>query len=405
MRLLHTADWHLGHTLGDYDRSEEHAAFLDFLLEQIEINSVDALLIAGDIFETANPPVRAERTWYDFLARARARFPSLDIVAIGGNHDSAPRLDAPRPVLSTFGVRVVGGLPFRSGKQIDTGGVLVPLHDQQGIAAWVIAVPYLRAGDLPSVPSGHPVHGGVRAVYQTLLAAARERIEPGVALIGMGHLHAEGGSESPDSERKVFGHALQADALFGDAFAYVALGHLHKAQELAPGVRYSGSPIPLSMTERTYEHQVLLVELEGEELVSTTPILVPRMVDLLRIPDEGELPLGAVLERLSSLPDRDLANRTPPFLEVRVSLEQPEPTLRRRIEDAIEAKAVRLLRVRTAYTGSGEALTSPEVLQDLEVEDVFLRMWAKDHSDPPPDTVIDAFRSLLDDAASLGQSA
>lgn len=401
LKLLHTADWHLGHTLGDYDRTEEHAAFLDFLLEQVEEHAVDALLIAGDIFETANPPIRAERAWYDFLARARRRFPALDIVAIGGNHDSAPRLDAPRPVLSAVDVRVVGGLPFRSGKQVDADRTVIPLSDANGVAAWVVAVPYLRAADLPAIATGDPVRGGVRAVFKGLLDAARSRAEPGQTLIAMGHLHAQGASESPDSERKVLGHALHADLLFGEDFTYVALGHLHKAQELAPGVRYSGSPIPLSMTERHYEHQVVLVEVDGEQLLSTTSIPVPRSVDLLRVPDEGALPLPEILDLLTELPDKDLATKSLPFLEVRVALEKPQPALRHRIERALDGKAVRLLRVKTSYTGSGEALTSTEQLQDLDVEDVFLRLWAKDHADPPPDDVLDAFRSLLNDAGSL----
>lgn len=396
MKVLHTADWHLGHTLGDYDRTDEHAAFLRFLLEVIEAEAVDALLIAGDIFETANPPVRAERAWYDFLASARRKHPDLDIVAIGGNHDSALRLDAPRPVLRSVQVHVVGGLPFRSGKQRDLDRILVPLHAEGRVAAWVVAVPYLRAADLPSVASGDPVREGVRAVWSELAEAARGRREPGQALLGMGHLHAEGSSESPDSERKVLGRALNASALFGSSFAYVALGHLHKAQELAPGVRYSGSPIPLSMTERNYEHQVVLVELDGEDLVDARPVAVPRTVDLVRVPDEGELPLAEALDELRALPDRDLASKTLPFLEVRVSLEKPQPALRHRIERAIDGKAVRLLRVKTAYTGSGDALVGAEALQDLDVEDVFLRMWHKDHSEPPAESVLDAFRSLLD---------
>ena len=398
MRILHTADWHLGHTLGDYDRSAEHAAFLDWLLDRIDEHQVDALLVAGDIFETANPPVRAERAWYEFLATARRRFPALDLVAVGGNHDSAPRLDAPRPVLRSVDVRVVGGLPHRSGKQIDLDRALVPLHDRSGaVAAWVVAVPYLRAADLPSVAAGDPVRGGVQAVYDSLAEAARGRQEPGQALLCMGHLHAQGASESPDSERKVLGRALLAERLFGDRFAYTALGHLHKAQELLPGVHYSGSPIPLSMTERHYQHQVLLVELEGEALRAVTPLEVPRTVDLVRVPDEGALPLAEVLEALAELPDKGLVTPSLPFLEVRVALDEPQPALRHRIEKALDGKAVRLLRVKTSLTGSGETLQDAEQLQDLDVEDVFLRLWARDHADPPPEEVLQAFRSLLDE--------
>ncbi|NPC81309.1 exonuclease subunit SbcD, partial [Pyxidicoccus fallax] len=100
MRLLHTSDWHLGHTLYDVSREAEHAAFLDWLLETLEAESVDALLVAGDIFDTANPSAEAQAAWYHFVARARRRLPRLDVVVIGGNHDSAARLDAPDPLFA-----------------------------------------------------------------------------------------------------------------------------------------------------------------------------------------------------------------------------------------------------------------------------------------------------------------
>jgi exonuclease SbcD len=99
MRILHTSDWHLGHTLRDWDRADEHAAFLAWLLDTLEAEQVDALLIAGDIFDTANPSAAAQEAWYEFLVAARRRCSGLDIVVIGGNHDSAARLDAPNPLL------------------------------------------------------------------------------------------------------------------------------------------------------------------------------------------------------------------------------------------------------------------------------------------------------------------
>src|ERR1044072_9068575 len=108
MRLLHTADWHLAHTLADTSREAEHSAFLDWLLDMLEAQEVDALLVAGDIFDTANPSAEAQAAWYQFVARARRPCPRLDIVVIGGNHDSAARLDAPDPLFAALEVRVVG---------------------------------------------------------------------------------------------------------------------------------------------------------------------------------------------------------------------------------------------------------------------------------------------------------
>jgi exonuclease SbcD len=118
MRLLHTSDWHLGHTLrGEVAREYEHAAFLNWLLEACVREAADALVITGDVFDSATPPASAERMWFEFLAAARRARPAMDIVAIAGNHDSPARLGAASSVLRELGVHVVGGLPRR-----DDGG-------------------------------------------------------------------------------------------------------------------------------------------------------------------------------------------------------------------------------------------------------------------------------------------
>ncbi len=102
MKILHTSDWHLGHTLRDRTRKFEHDEFLAWLQDRIADEEIDALLVSGDIFETANPSAEAQKVWFEFLGATRRRFPHLDMVVIGGNHDSAPRLDAPNPVLGDW---------------------------------------------------------------------------------------------------------------------------------------------------------------------------------------------------------------------------------------------------------------------------------------------------------------
>ena len=111
LRILHTSDWHLGHTLHDLSRWREHDAFLAWLMDLLGEAEIDALLVTGDIFDSANPPAAASSRWFSFLARLRARYPRLDVVVIGGNHDSAARLDAPRPILESMNIHILGGLP------------------------------------------------------------------------------------------------------------------------------------------------------------------------------------------------------------------------------------------------------------------------------------------------------
>src|SRR5271170_1115567 len=127
MRLLHTSDWHLGHTLKDVARDHEHAAFLTWLVETCVREAPDALVITGDVFDSATPPASAERMWFDLLAAARRVRPAMDIVAIAGNHDSPARLGAASTVLRELGVQVIGGLPRRDDGALDLERILVPI--------------------------------------------------------------------------------------------------------------------------------------------------------------------------------------------------------------------------------------------------------------------------------------
>jgi DNA repair protein SbcD/Mre11 len=410
LRILHTSDWHLGHQLHGLPRDREHAAFLGWLLDTLESQSIDALLVAGDIFETANPPVAALKTWYGFLSQARARLPMLDIVVIGGNHDSAARLDAPAPVLSPFGVHVVGGLPRTGAKNLDFQRMVIPLHDAEGhTQAWVAAVPYLRKADLPR-PQQPQVEGhdalldGVRAVYDQVVGEARARAGDDKALIAMGHCYMSGSTLSELSERRILGgnqHALPAD-LFPDDITYVALGHLHKAQQVGrPSIRYSGSPIPLSMAEADYKHQVVVAQFDGPTLAHWEAVTIPRTVEILRIPARGHVPKAEVLDALRALPARgaDTPHDALPFLEVRVRLDTPDPGLQRELHDVLEDRAARLVRIDAPSTGTGKALGDASAgrdLRDVDVQEVFLLKWSRQFAEPPTAGVLADLDELVD---------
>lgn len=404
MRILHTADWHLGHNLHDQPRHYEHARFLDWLTDLLEAESVHVLLVAGDVFDTSNPSADAQALWFRFLGDARRRRPGLQIVVIGGNHDSAGRLDAPSPLLDAFGVHVVGGASFgREGPPLDR--LLVPLHEGNEVRAWVAAVPFLRPADLPTVPADDPLVAGVHRYYEAVLDAARARRQPGQAIVAMGHLYLTGTRLSELSERRILGgnqHALPAE-LFPDDVTYTALGHLHLAQTVArETVRYAGSPIPLSMAEADYPHQVLLVDLDGEAPPAVRPVRVPRSVEVLRVPMEGPADLEPVLEMLGRLevdPPQDGAR--PAWLEVRVRLDGPVPDLRAQLEAALGDAPVRLVKITTERTGSGQALADAghgRSLSDLAPEEIFRRRWARDHEGEPPKDLLEAYDELCEAA-------
>lgn len=405
MRLLHTSDWHLGHTLHDVPREHEHRRFLAWLVDTLEERRVDALLVTGDVFDSATPPAEAQRMLFETLVEARRRLPALQTVIVGGNHDSAARLDAPRSVLGALGVHVVGGLP-RGDDGIDMGRVLVRLHGADGSTALCAALPYLRPADLPAVgdPLADPLIGGVRAVHDEVFAEAARRRVDGEPLVVTGHCYMTGTSLSELSERRILGgnlHALPVD-LFPADVAYAALGHLHRPQAVGgrPEVRYAGSPIPMAFDEEAYPHQVVLVELHGER--SIEPLHVPRAVELLRVPADGPGPLADVLALLEALPGRDGQGAAElPWLEVRVRLDAPEPGLKARVEAAVEGKAARLLCTHVVRSAAG-ALADHETvgIREIQPGDVFLRRWSAlfPEAGEPPAALLDAFHALVEQA-------
>ncbi|NRR32394.1 exonuclease SbcCD subunit D C-terminal domain-containing protein [Oxalobacteraceae bacterium] len=418
MRLLHTSDWHLGQSLHNFDRIYEHQCFLDWLLDTAVAEQADALLIAGDIFDNANPGSASQKQLYRFLQQARARLPQLNLVVIAGNHDSPGRLEAPGPLLEAHGTSVVGSVQRDEQGDIDLEKLVLPLTGSDGkVQAWCLAVPFLRPGDVPRVgdvlrvcddkthgatlgsdpgsgeglrpadphgdrppalcpgfkevhgthdetappePAADPYLAGIALLYRQALTLAQTRQQPGQSIIAMGHCHMVDGQMSNDSERRIVigGTEMLPAGIFDPAIAYAALGHLHLAQAVGQQqhIRYCGSPIPLSFAEVGYQHQILRIDLADGKAAAIAAIPVPRAVELLRVP-KRPAPLPQVLEELAALEFAPLPPHAQPLLEVRVRLDAPEPGLRARIEAALDGKPVRLAKIETS---SAARTSSPD---------------------------------------------
>ncbi|WP_412460407.1 exonuclease SbcCD subunit D C-terminal domain-containing protein [Pseudomonas sp. SC11] len=404
MRLFHTSDWHLGQSLHGQERDFEHACFLDWLLGQLRLRQPDALLIAGDIFDTVNPPVKAQERLYDFIVQAHEQQPKLDIVMIAGNHDSGSRIELPAPLMRRLRTHALGRVHWMDDGQLDAERLLIPLTNARGkVCAWCLALPFLRPAEVTGPQLGDDYLQGIHQVHQQLIGAALGKRRKDQALVAISHAHMAGGSISEDSERSlIIGNAEALPArLFDPAIAYVALGHLHKPQKVnrEQRIRYSGAPIPLSFAEINYPHQVLEIELDGAALVSVEPRLVPRAVALQRM---GPAPLSELLEQLAELPVIDLLDdpNRQPWLEVRVRLDEPQPDLRQRIEAALHGKAVRLVRISAEYAGrdahddDGQAFVE---LSQLTPQDLFGRAWEQAYGSPVDEQTLNDFALLLQD--------
>ena len=353
IRILHTADWHLGQTFFGYDRTEEHGVFLNWLAEEIRQKEIDALIIAGDVFDVSNPSAASQSMYYQFIYRVTAENPYLQIVIVAGNHDSAARLEAPLPLLQAMRTEVRGVVRKLEGGEIDYDHLTVELKNRKGeVELLCMAVPFLRQGDYPAVQTeGNPYAEGVRELYAQLLQRLWKRRTENQAILAIGHLQATGSeiAEKDYSERTVIGglECVSPEA-FSEQIAYTALGHIHKAQRVSgrENVRYAGSPIPMSFAEKHYHHGVVMVTFDGGCAVDIERLECPKLIPLLSVPNGEPVSPEAILEALKELPETEAVA---PYLEVKVLLEEPEPMLRQEIEDALADKNYRLARIVSTY--------------------------------------------------------
>ncbi len=377
MNIIHTADWHLGQTFFGYDRTNEHCQFLDWLCELLKRRNTDLLLIAGDLFDGPNPSAVAQRLFYNFIRRAVTLNPTLQIIIIAGNHDSATRLEAPNPLLENFNVHVRGEIKRGEGGEIDFDRYIIPVNDTM----CCLAVPYLRNGDYP-IAANH--NEGVKMFYSELYKRASERFDKVVA---MGHLHAGGGVLSVDdrSERIIVGGLDCVDAdTFDNGIAYTALGHLHKAQRVAgrENVCYAGAPLPMSFAERNNKQGITFISLSDEDS-RIERIEFDAPVKLQSIPNTP-LPISQVIEELRNLP-QGKADDNAPYLEIRVLITEPEPTMRQQIEEALEGRAVRIARIEAVTEQKESKIHSISTYDELKrieplelAKDIYRRKYGQE---------------------------
>ncbi|SNR82819.1 exonuclease subunit SbcD [Hymenobacter mucosus] len=289
MRVLHTADWHLGQRfISGHERTDEHRHFLEWLVATVREQRVEVLLVAGDIFDTGSPSNQALELYYSFLLNMRGTG-CRDIVVVGGNHDSPATLNAPARLLRHLRVHVVGCVPECFEDQV------LVLDDAAGNPGLVVcAIPFLRDRDVRLSVPGETAEDREARIKQGIAdhyarIAEVERVwqlkDTGLPVVATGHLYAAGAAPS-DSERTIHvGNLGQITAdHFPTVFDYVALGHLHRPQRVGgrEHIRYSGSPIPLSFSEVDHPKEVLLLEFAAGKLLTLDSLPVPGARRLVR---------------------------------------------------------------------------------------------------------------------------
>lgn len=349
MRILHTADWHLGKKLVQFERTDEHLDFLNWLLETLDQHSIDLLIIAGDIFDTGTPSNTALELYYRFLSRVKDTC-CRDVIVIGGNHDSISTLNAPRELLHFFNVHVIGGVPENFSDQIikiydprsqiagglslgEEGELVEGLQldrDKQAAKGRqpiivVCAVPFLRDRDIRLSIAGETsderesrIKQGITDHYHKFLPYIEVYKKAGIPVLATGHLFAAGSSTSESEKEIHVGNLGQVRAdQFPTAFDYIALGHIHRPQLVnqTEHIRYSGSPIPLSFSENEDRKQVIILEFNGSIMTAPVKLEVPCHRKLLRIKGSYD----NIEKQIIALTDPGL--KYPTWVELRIDTE------------------------------------------------------------------------------------
>lgn len=391
LRAIHSADWHLGLTLHRQELAPVHRAFIGWLAEQIRGHDVDLLLLAGDIYDQAQPSASAQALWFDALSELKAARAGLEIVVIAGNHDSLPRLAAAQNLLRSHRVHIGSAVDL---DQLDE--LLLPVGDHgEGPRAWCALVPYLRAEEL-RIKDPRDYAQAVAALYRQLYARIDRHAGPANARIALGHGHLAGGSSSPDSERPLLIGGLEAvDAADLGAWDYIAFGHLHLAQRLGPA-RYSGSPIALSFSETDYPHQVVLLDFVNGRLAQSEVLLTPPLQPLLRVPPRP----ARKAEVLAHLAQLNPSSAVLPWVQARVRLDAPEPDLVAELQAAIAGRGL-LLDVDKSYPDGAAELPTADVLERvrsaLSPAAVFSAIHEQQYGRAPSDLLLAEFAELLAD--------
>jgi exonuclease SbcD len=378
MKILHTSDWHLGRSLYGRKRYGEFSAFLDWLAETIEKEKVDALLVAGDVFDTGTPGNRAQELYYRFLSRVSTSC-CRHVVVIAGNHDSPTFLNAPRELLRALNMHVIGSMTDALEDEV------IVLYKNEQPEAIVCAVPYLRDRDIRSVEPGETIDDkhaklilGLKNHYTDVCTMAEQkRLEfeknghSGVPIVAMGHLFTAGGKTvDGDGVRELYVGSLAhvGGDVFPSSIDYLALGHLHVPQAVGSTehVRYCGSPIPMGYGEANQKKMVVLIEFNST-IPNIQEVPVPCFQQLVRV--KGSL--DNILVKLEELKKKE----SHAWLEIEYTGSDIIPDLREILDETLAGSSMEIRRIknRRLIDRVIRTIDKNETLDDLNVSDVFER--------------------------------
>ncbi|ATC97556.1 MULTISPECIES: exonuclease subunit SbcD [Pseudoalteromonas] len=278
MRIIHTSDWHLGQSFFNQSRQKEHHLLIKWLAEQVKAQQVDAVIIAGDIFDTGTPPSYARSLYSELILAMQAA--DCQLIVTAGNHDSVATLNEIKSLVKALNCHVVSQASENVAEQI------VAITKAEKTLGYVCAIPFLRSKDIITSHADESIKEKqdnlAKGIYEhfenTFKAAQTLKADQDIPIIMTGHLTAVGASSSESVRDIYIGHLSGINAHQLPNADYIALGHIHGAQKVGKegNVFYSGSPIALSFDELKHAKSVNLVEFEGQNVSQINKLEIPR---------------------------------------------------------------------------------------------------------------------------------
>lgn len=303
MKILHTSDWHLGHTLYNYDRSTEQKAFLRQLAGIVAQEKPDVMVVSGDIYHYSAPSAATQKMYTEGMLEVHRACPDMAIVVTAGNHDSSSKLEIDSSLWQHFGVNVIGNIE-RTREEVNLEKHIVEVKDPAGNKkGYIVAIPHVYPQNFPLLDTETPREHRQSCFFQTLLDETEKLNTEGLPVVLMAHLSVEG-SDRTEHDENIGGIETVKLADLGQGYDYLALGHIHCPQYVKGSnrrVRYCGTPLPVNFDE-TYPHSVSIVLLNGHNEPQITTVEIDNPVPLITLPPEP-LPFEEALQALREYPD------------------------------------------------------------------------------------------------------
>jgi len=390
MKIIHTSDWHIGKKLYNIELEEDHKYFFEQLLEIIDNEQIDVLICSGDIFDNAFPSNSSLQLYYETLTRL-SKSNLQSIVIVGGNHDSISTLNAPKQILETMNIHVIGGVPKIQNNEIEENDfereIIKITNNKRELELIICAVPFLRERDIRKTYSGESFNDkmkliaeGIENHYKKLSDMVFQYKEQNIPIIATGHLFAAGASNC-DSEREIYSGTLQktSSLIFSQNFDYVALGHIHRPQIISGNkiIRYSGSPIPLSFSEYSDKKIVILIDIIGGKISEIKDIELKKYREYLRFK-------GTFSEIKSSILDYKNNFKTNAVAEIEILESKTNPSILHEAELFFSKINNRIevihftIQFADKIKGTDELFDTNVSIKDIDDTEVFLKRLEKE---------------------------